>query len=185
LALLKAFARLKRSVMRLKFFALAAGVSSLGTPAFAQSATGTGSITVVRPLTVTRNADLRFGTVVRPTTGSGTTVIDAGGARSVTGGVVALSSGDVPQAAQFTIAGEGAQSLSVTIPATFSIANQTETLTVTTSSDLTGAAAAQTLSGAIGSAGSLVVNVGGSVPITSTTPTGLYTGTFTVSAAYN
>jgi microcystin-dependent protein len=171
--------------MRLKLLGLAVIISSLGTPAFAQSATGTGSITVVRPLTVTRNADLRFGTVVRPSTGAGTTVIDAGGARSVTGGVVALSSGDLPQAAQFTIAGEGAQSVSVTVPATFSIANQTETLTVTTTNSLTGSAATQALSGAIGAAGSLVVNVGGSVPITSTTPTGLYTGTFTVSAAYN
>ena len=47
------------------------------------------------------------------------------------------------------------------------------------------AAGTQTLSGALGTAGTLVVNVGGSVPIASTTPTGLYTGTFTVSAAYN
>ena len=171
--------------MRLKLLGLAVLISSFSAPAVAQSATGTGSITVVRPLTVTRDADLRFGTVVRPLTGAGTAVIDTAGARSVTGGVVTLSSGDVPQAAQFTIAGEGAQSVSVTIPASFSIANQTETLMVTTTSNLTGSAASQVLSGAIGSAGSLVVNVGGAVPIASTTATGIYTGTFTVSAAYN
>lgn len=162
-------------------------LTAIAAPALAQSAstTGQGSITVIRPLTITKNADLAFGTVVRPSTGAGTAVVSAAGVRSVTGGVVGLSSGDTPQAAQFTVDGEGGQSVSVTIPATFSIANGSDTLTVTTSNNLTGSAAAQTLSNALGSAGSLVFKVGGSVPVASTAPTGLYSGTFTVSAAYN
>lgn len=161
---------------------------AVSAPAMAQSTastTGTGSITVIRPLTITKNADLKFGTVVRPGTGSGTVVISTAGARSVTGSVVGLSSGDTPQAAQFTVAGEGGQSVSVTIPATFSLANGSDTLTVTTSNDLTGSAAAQTLSNALGAAGTLAFKVGGSIPIASTTNTGLYTGSFTVAAAYN
>ncbi|TFW00555.1 DUF4402 domain-containing protein [Brevundimonas sp. S30B] len=168
-------------------FAAAALTVSVAAPAMAQSAstTGTGSITVLRPLTLTKNADLKFGTVVRPTSGAGTVAVSAAGARSVAGGVVGLSSGDTPQAAQFTVDGEGGQSISVTIPATFSIANGTDTLTVTTSNNLSGSAASQTLSNALGSAGSLSFRVGGSVPVASTTPTGAYTGTFTVSAAYN
>jgi hypothetical protein len=160
---------------------------AIAAPAMAQSAstTGSGSITVIRPLTITKNADLHFGTVVRPATGSGSVTVSAAGARSVAGGVVGLSSGDTPQAAQFTVDGEGGQSISVTIPGTFSIANGSDTLTVTTSNNLSGSAAAQTLSNALGSAGSLVFKVGGSVPVLSTSPTGVYTGTFTVSAAYN
>ncbi|GAA0646390.1 DUF4402 domain-containing protein [Brevundimonas lenta] len=156
-------------------------------PAMAQSAstTGQGSITIIRPLTVTKNADLKLGTVVRPSTGAGTVVVTAAGVRNVTGGVVGLSTGDTPQAAQFTVDGEGGQAVSVTIPATFSMASGTDTLTVTTSNNLSGAASAQTLSNAIGSAGSLSFRVGGSVPVASTTPTGVYSGTFTVSAAYN
>lgn len=165
----------------------ATAVALVATPALAQSAstTGQGSITVLRPLTVTKNADLQFGTVVRPSSGAGTAVVSAAGARSVTGGVIGLNSGDTPQAAQFTVDGEGGQSISVTIPATFSIANGSDTLTVTTSNNLTGSAAAQTLSNALGAAGSLVFKVGGSVPVASTTATGLYSGTFTVSATYN
>lgn len=165
----------------------ALAATAIAAPAMAQSAstTGQGSITVIRPLTVTKNADLHFGTVVRPSTGAGTAVVSAAGVRSVTGGVVGLSSGDTPQAAQFTVDGEGGQSVSVTIPATFSIANGSDTLTVTTSNNLTGSAAAQTLSNALGSAGSLVFKVGGSVPVASTAATGLYSGAFTVSAAYN
>ena len=168
-------------------FAVAALTVSVAAPALAQSAstTGNGSITVIRPLTITKNADLRFGTVVRPSTGAGTAVVSAAGVRSVTGGVAGLSSGDTPQAAQFTVDGEGGQSISVTIPATFSIANGTDTLTVTTVNNLSGSAASQTLSNALGSAGSLSFRVGGSVPVASATATGAYTGTFTVSAAYN
>ena len=160
---------------------------AVAAPAMAQSAstTGSGSITVIRPLTITKNADLHFGTVVRPSTGAGTVTVSAAGARSVAGGVVGLSSGDTPQAAQFTVDGEGGQSISVTVPGTFSIANGSDTLTVTTSNNLTGSAAAQTLSNALGAAGSLSFKVGGSVPVNSTSPTGVYTGTFTVSAAYN
>lgn len=160
---------------------------AVAAPAMAQSASanGAGSITVIRPLTIAKNADLKFGTVVRPASGSGSVAVTAAGARSVTGGIVGLSSGDTPQAAQFTVDGEGGQSISVTVPSTFSIANGTDTLTVTTVNNLSGSAASQTLSNALGSAGSLSFRVGGSVPVASTTPTGAYTGTFTVSAAYN
>lgn len=149
------------------------------------SATGSGSITIIRPLTLTKNADLRFGTVVRPASGAGTAVVSAAGARNVTGGVVGLTSGDTPQAAQFTVDGEGGQSISISVPATFTIANGSDTLTVTTANNISGSAAAQTLSNALGSAGSLSFRVGGSVPVASTAPTGLYTGTFTVTASYN
>ncbi|MFC5344414.1 DUF4402 domain-containing protein [Brevundimonas staleyi] len=173
-----------------KLIAAAAALAAVAVaaPAMAQSSastTGTGSITIIRPLTITKNADLKFGTVVRPGTGSGTAVVSAAGVRSVTGGVVGLASGDTPQASQFTVAGEGGQSISVTIPATFTMANGSDTLTVTTNNNLTGSAGSQTLSNALGAAGTLVFNVGGTVPVASTTTTGAYTGTFTVSAAYN
>lgn len=175
---------------RTAFAAAALALVAFGAaaPAMAQSsqsATGNGSITIIRPVGVTKNADLKFGTVVRPGAGSGTVVISAAGARSVTGGVVGLNSGDAPQAAEFTVAGEGGQSVSVSIPATFIMANGVENLTVTTSNNLSGAAAAQSLGGTLGSAGSLNVRVGGSTAVPSTAATGVYTGTFTVSAAYN
>ena len=168
--------------------AAALAAVAFAAPAMAQSSattTGTGSITVIRPLTLTKNADLKFGTIVRPATGSGTVVVSAAGARSVTGGVVGLASGDTPQASQFTVDGEGGQSISVTIPATFTMANGSESLTVTTNNSLSGAAGSQTLSNSLGSAGSLVFRVGGTVPVAATAATGAYTGTFTVSAAYN
>uniref|UniRef100_UPI0037BF8B3D DUF4402 domain-containing protein n=1 Tax=Brevundimonas sp. TaxID=1871086 RepID=UPI0037BF8B3D len=72
----------------IKTFAAVAAVvlTAVAAPAFAQSSastTGSGSITVIRPLTITKTADLKFGTVVRPASGSGTAVVSAAGARSV------------------------------------------------------------------------------------------------------
>lgn len=66
---------------------------AVASPSLAQSSsstTGSGSITAIRPLTITKTADLKFGTVVRPGAGSGTVVVSAAGASSVTGGVVGL-----------------------------------------------------------------------------------------------
>lgn len=175
-------------IARMAFGAAAFAALAIATPVFAQataSTTGTGSITVIRPLTITKNADLLFGTVVKPATGSGTVTVSTAGARSVTGSVVGLSSGNTPQASQFTVGGEGGQSISVTIPSTFTMTNGTDTLTVTTSNNLSGSASAQTLSNALGASGSLAFNVGGVTTVASTISTGAYSGTFTVSAAYN
>lgn len=156
-------------------------------PALAQSAstTGTGSITVIRPISLTKTSDMKFGTVVRPPTGSGTVVLTTAGVRSVTGGVGAVTAGDAPVAATFSVAGEGGQSVSITVPATITMISGADSLTVTTSNNLTGSPSAQTLSNALGSVGSLAFSIGGSVPISSTQATGAYVGSFTVSAAYN
>ena len=149
------------------------------------SASGTGSLTIIQPLTITKNADLQFGSVVRPVSAAGAVAVAVTGARTVTGDIQALASGDTPQAARFTISGEGGHALSVTIPASFTLANGAQSLVVTTTNNLTGALSAQTLSGTAGGAGALDVRVGGTVALSTTTPAGLYTGAFTVSTAYN
>lgn len=154
------------------------------TPAQAQSsasADATVSATVIRAITVTKNADLSFGTVVR---GAGTLVVSTAGARSVTQSVGFLAS-STASAGQFTIGGEGGQAITVTVPATITLSKGADTLSVATSNDLSGAANAQAISGAIGSAGTLVVKVGGTLTLTDNTPVGAYSGTLTVSAAYN
>jgi|KBSMisStaDraftv2_1062788.scaffolds.fasta_scaffold398816_1 hypothetical protein len=163
--------------------ALAAlALSAATVPALAASDTGTASVTILRPLTVTKNTDLRFGTVVEPSSGSATVLIDTTGTGNRT---TTLDTGGAPfGAADFTVAGEGAQAVTVSAPASITITNQTTTgtLTVTTSTLNTGS---QTLSGTFGTPGTLDVKVGGQITVQSTTNSGLYSGTFTVSASYN
>jgi hypothetical protein len=136
---------------------------------------------VIRSIAMTKTSDLVFGAITRPAAGSGSVTIDAAtGARAVAGGVFAMPSPN-PGAAGFNVTGEGGQAFTVTVPATF-VMNGPAAITVTTTSTVTGT---PVLSAALGSAGGYAFGVGGSAPITSTTPTGDYTGAFTVTVAYN
>ena len=164
--------------------ALASGIFG-ATSAYAQASASTsasGSVTLLRPITITKTADLEFGRVVKPSTGTGTvSMTNASDAVTAASGAVAIS-GITTSRAKFTIDGEGGQGVSVTVPATFNIVNGAVTITVTTTQNL---GASTTLNNALGSAGSATLDVGGSFNVPSTNATGLYTGTLNVSVAYN
>jgi len=156
--------------------------SSFSVTTGASPLTGTAIARVIRPLAVVNNSSLRFGILARPNAGSGSATIDAQtGARSVSGGVAAIAGSIGP--AQFTLTGEGGQTVSITTTGSFPMTlSGAPNLTVTTSTW----SASNLLSSSLGSAGTLSVFVGGTLSdITSSTPLGTYIGTFTVSAAYN
>lgn len=162
-----------------------AALFGFAAPALAQSASaeGTGSIIIVRPLTITKNADLHFGAVARPASGNGEVIMSPEGARSVTGGLITLNVGPTPSAARFTVTGEGGQTVSITVPQNFQIQNgQSQQLQVQTSTDVSGS---RTLSNSSGSSGTTEFRVGGRVMVSNGTEPGTYTGTFTVTANYN
>jgi hypothetical protein len=170
----------------------AAAIFAVASSAHAQasaSQTTNASASIFRPITLTKNTDLSFGTVVRPSSGADTVNIAAAdGARTLsTGNAVALSSGahTAPGRATFTVAGEGGQAFSIAVPATFSMTRSggSETLTIT----LAATATSGTLTGALGdsSSGSATFGVGGAMPLTSTTASGAYTGSFVTTVAYN
>jgi len=164
----------------------AAGITSVAHAQANASTSATGTVTIFRPITLTKNTDLSFGTLVRPSTGSGTvTIAQADGARSFTGGVALLNTGPNAPAgrATYTVNGEGGQTFSITVPANFTMTRTggSETIVVT----LTPTATTGTLSNALGSAGSATFGVGGELPVSDTTATGAYTGTFSTTVAYN
>ena len=174
--------RSKSSVALIAFFLVMAV-----RPAFCASSSGTAQVTVFRALSITANRTLRFGTLIRPQSGSGTAVIDTVGAGglSVGGGVAALASSTHGNA-DFSVVGEGAQSVTISVDASFTMNGPGgATLTVTTTGQTSGTGA-QTLGGALGSASPAVdVVVGGAITIPSSQQTGAYTGTFNVTASYN
>lgn len=158
-------------------------------PAFAAvddtSATANVTAKIIRPISVTNNSGLAFGTIVKPSTGSNTVTVDTAGARAITGGGDAVALGSTSaNNAQFTIGGEGGQSISVVVPASFNLTGP-GSITVTTSNDIAGDPGLQTLSGTLGGGGTLVVKVGGSFSVDGSTATGDYTGSFNVQAYYN
>ncbi len=155
---------------------------SFATPT-AGSTSGLAVARVFRPINIAASSNLAFGRIVRPTSGTGTVAINASsGARTVSGtGTVGLSS-PAPTRALYTVSGEGAQAFSLSFPATFQMTGPGTPLTVTLTSTASGT---QSLGSAIGSTGTFVLGIGGSFPISSTTATGLYQGTYRVTVQYN
>jgi hypothetical protein len=155
---------------------------SFSTPT-AGSTSGLAVARVFRPITIAASSNLAFGKIVRPTSGSGTVTINATtGARSVTGaGVVGLSSPG-PTRAVYTVSGEGGQTFSLSHPTSFQMTGPGTPLTVSLTSTASGT---QSLGSAIGSTGTFAFGMGGSFPISSTTATGLYQGTYQVTVQYN
>jgi len=149
------------------------------------SATASGAAVVLQPITLVKNTDLAFGSLVRPSLGSNTVTIDAtSGNRTLTGtGDASLAGNQTPSRATYSVGGEGGAAFSVTVPSSFVMTRQggSETLPVA----LSASAVAGALSGSIGSNGSANFSVGGSLPLSSTTVAGDYTGTFDVTVGYN
>lgn len=162
-----------------------AGAMFFSAPAFAQAsstATANGSTTIIRPVTIANTSGLSFGRIVKPATGTGTVAI-ANSADTVSAGAGAVAlAGISTSRAKFTIDGEGGQALTVTVPSSFNLVNGDDTLVVTLSPN---AAGTQTLSNALGAAGTLALNVGGSFSVPNDIDTGAYTGSFDVTVQYN
>ena len=138
---------------------------------------------ILRSLSVTKTADLDFGRIVRPPTGSGTVTLAASGTRTVSGGAGIVGTSTFSPAG-YAVLGEGAQAISVTVPPTVTLTSGSHSIVVTTSHDLPGGHSAQTLGGAVGTDATLHVAVGGTMALTSSTPPGRYQGPLTVTASY-
>lgn len=138
---------------------------------------------VFRPIAVATGAGLNFGKVIRPRSGSGTVAVDAtNGQRTFTGTGTAGLSSPPPARATYTVNGEGGQAFSITVPPNFQMSGPGTPLTVNLTSTASGS---QTLSSVLGSAGTFAFSVGGSFPLTSTTVTGTYQGSYAVTVQYN
>lgn len=163
--------------------AVCAAALSAPNAAFAQSsatASANGSTTLIRPITITKTADLAFGRIVKPSTGTGTVAV-ANSADTVTAGSGAVALTSTTSRAKFTIDGEGGQAISVSVPASFNLSNGTDTIAVTLNPDL---GATTNLSGSLAAAGSASLNVGGSFNVPNGISTGVYSGSFSVTVAY-
>jgi hypothetical protein len=98
------------------------------------------------------------------------------GADTVSTGGTAVALASTTSRAKFSIAGESGLTATLTVPASFALTNGSNSLTVTLAAD-------QTSPLTLG-ASATTLYVGGSFPVTSTTVSGGYTGSFNVTVAY-
>ena len=177
--------------------ALALAVSPIvviaAAPAFAAGAAGAAKATVtariVGATSLTEQADLSFGAVRRPGTGSGAIGVTTGNLVSVTGAGVTLLPSPATHAASVTVSGKGARAFTLAIDSRVTLTNTASSggkLTVTTVNDAD-CPTSCALPGAPGEAAiaSKVFNVAGSVPFNATTNTGAYVGSLNISVVYN
>ncbi len=147
------------------------------------SRSGQGRATVRRSLRMVKTSDLSFGKIVRPSTGSSLVVLNSfNGARTLSGSGVGIET-PAPSRAAYTITGEAAQIVSITVPPSVSMTGPGPALTV----NLTAfrPPPQNELEDQGDGTGSYTFYVGGSFTATSTTPTGTYSGVFNVSVSYN
>lgn len=163
--------------------ALAATIVT-ASPALAQQASAQAEArgVVLQPLTLVKNSDLDFGTVVGSAV-AGTVDIDPDtGARAVTGGVTAVPSFPGGRGL-FTGNGTAGQDVVLTLNAPallISQANPLDTITVNSMTLDNGNATTRT----IGATGVFQVGVGGNFAIAASQPAALYKANFDLTADY-
>lgn len=159
-------------------------VSAVASPNVPPSFGTNGNLTatVFRSMSMSKTSDLSFGRIVRPVSGSGSVSLAAANNARSSSSVVWMTSPASTRAA-YTVTGEGGKAISISVPATFVMQNPVgDTITVTTNNNV---AVSPTLSSIAGQTGTYSFFVAGGFPVNSTTAPGAYTGTFTVTAAYN
>lgn len=150
---------------------------ALSTPALAaNSASANATVNIVSPLSLTKNTDLNFGTVVGPFAGE-VVHVDTSGTRTCPGTLTCSGSASV-SAASFSLTGTAGQAVVLTIPDSVTLNGSVSgTLDV----DLTGDKPANpTLDGS----GNASFSIGGKLTIPTGTVDGVYSSTFDVTADY-
>lgn len=165
----------------LKLSAFAALLLACATNASAQgvSATANAEASIVSPITITKNTDLRFGNIAAGAS-AGTVVLSPAGARTPSGVTLPTTTGTVT-AATFTVNGTPGYTYSITLPSSpLTLNNGANTMTVnafTSTPTPTG-----TLVG-----GTDALNVGATLNVGAAQAPGTYTSAspFTVTVNYN
>jgi len=160
----------------------AVAISAIATVASAQtSAVGTAATEakIIQPIAITSAGTLNFGTITRPSAAS-VVRVTAANARSVVSGNATLAAGGsaVPT---FTVTGEGGLTYSLTAPA-FDLAGPGQaTATVTPVASIEEGL----LDGDEAEVGTQTFTVGGNLALGADQPLGTYSGTLSVTVAYN
>lgn len=162
-----------------------AGVAVLvvlgSTPAAAVSPATQASATakIFRPLTISLVQNLDFGTIVLSGAGAWSgEVVSMSQAGAVTCGSGAnLTCSGSPQAAKYQVLGTSNSTVTISSPS-FNLVNGASTLAFTPN------APATVNLGPAGPTTGVTFGIGGSITLSSSTPDGVYTGTFNVTANY-
>jgi hypothetical protein len=135
-----------------------------------ESATASSSATIVKPIGITKSADMNFGNVATNASG-GTVVLTTGGATTKTGGVTLPAQTGTPTAAAFDVTGEGAYTYSIGLPGgPITLTESVSSNTMTVGTFISNPAATGALT-----SGTQTINVGATLTVGASQAAGVYT----------
>jgi hypothetical protein len=144
------------------------------------TATATTSATIITPIAISKSVDMNFGNVAVSPTIAGTVQLSTGNTRTASGGVTLPAVGGTVSSAKFTVTGVAGSTYSISLPASVSLVNGANTMTVnafTSTPSGTGALAG----------GTQDILVGATLNVAAAQAAGLYTNTtgLVVTVNYN
>lgn len=164
----------------LKFFTLAIAILGFTATSFAQNTattTATASANILQHLTIVNAGNLNFGNIIASNALGTVKVIPAGTRTATDGAALPTGVAGTVSAAAFTVTGEEDATYAVTLPtAPVTITDGTNNMTVT---------AFESNSTNVLTGGTQTFQVGGTLNVAASQAAGAYTGTFSVTVAYN
>lgn len=151
------------------------------------TATGTNNAkcTIIAPISIAAVTELEFGDIIA---GDGDVIVSVGNARTIPGALLAGTQLGTVTAATFDIKGEPAYTYAITLPADGDVTISEPglaSMAVKTFNCLSTETSATDGTGKLDGSGDDVVTVGATLDVETSQTQGDYTGTFSVTVAYN
>lgn len=171
---------------KLLFMFVIVAIALIPTKMFAQATqTVSGSAKIMTPITLTKTADLHFGTLTSAAT-LGTCVLSTSSAtRTPSGGVALVAATPTPSNAAFTVGGQGGAAYTITLPTDVTVLFGTESMTISDFKIKAASAASEGAVGTIAAGGTDTFVIGGTLNVGASQVAGVYTADFNVSVTYN
>jgi hypothetical protein len=134
--------------------------------------------TIIAPITITNTVDLNFGDIID---GTGTVVLATDSGRTASYQAFSGTQTGTVSAASFNITGQAAYTYAITLPTSDVTITETGSDTMIVNTFVSDPAT----TGALDGSGNGIVLVGATLNVVTGQATGLYTGTFNVTVAYN
>ncbi len=150
--------------------------------AFAGATTSTSYVGIIAPLSIVKGQDMNFGTIIPGGTAGTVMLSPSAGTVTHAGGVFATSG--ATSYAQFAVDAKGATQVAINWNGTITLSSPGgQTMTVNLITYSTNATVIGGVS-YVPSNNILLINFGGTLNVGASQPAGAYTGTFTVTAAF-
>jgi hypothetical protein len=140
---------------------------------------------VVTPLSITETSSLHFGTMAVLAGTPGTCVLSTQGSRSQTGGVNLSVQAPTASNAAYNVSGAVNTTYAITLPSTITVSSGADNMTIGSLLARTASAGTDGLTGTLSAGGTDNFTIGGTLNVAAGQATGIYTGSFDVTVAYN